>query len=232
LEQNPGSALITFGEFMALPIAALQALQQAGQGVHTASAALAEAVQISGMKVVSALASDPFSPEGEAAFTRLRSMARLSHELKVIEEKLREIFDTAEKLASGEPVVVMSLATANTKPGSSQNQLGLAAGAVTDMARPVRSGRIAEDAIDKRAAKVAPAARTPKQPKALSMSPNDIKVLSGLKKSLSRKTWKAITHSAIAQASGIPAGSVGLSLKRLLQMGKVLANDSGAYKLG
>ena len=202
---------------MALPIAALRALQQAGQGVHTASAALAEAVKTNGLKVVSSIASDPFSPEGEAAFTRLRSMARLSHELKVIEEKLREIFDTAEKLAAGEPVVVMSLAAAATSP----SQLGLSANTVA-----------AEDAVDKRSNRATPAAKTTKQPKALSMSPNDIKVLGGLKKSLSRKSWKAITHSSIAQASGIPAGSVGLSLKRLLQMGKLASNASGAYKLG
>ena len=201
---------------MALPNAALRALQQAGQGVHAASAALAEAVKTNGLKVVSSIASDPFSPEGEAAFTRLRSMARLSHELKVIEEKLREIFITAEKLASGEAVIVMSIGDA----GTSQSPLGQDVGEIA-----------AEDVIDKRANKAAPAAKTTKLPKALSMSPNDIKVLGGLKKSLSRKGWKAITHSSIAQASGIPAGSVGLSLKRLLQMGKLAFNASGAYKL-
>ncbi len=40
-----------------------------------------------------------------------------------------------------------------------------------------------------------------------------------------------MTHAALAEGAGIPAGSVGASIARLKGDGLLLADDKGGYKL-
>jgi hypothetical protein len=202
---------------MSFPTSALHSLQQAGQGIHTAGVAITEAVNASALKMASSITSDPFSPDGEAAFTKVRSMARIGHELSAMEEKLRELFDQAQKLTGPEAPMVLALEpAAKTGPGK----------------RSANPAAKAEDVVDKMAEKPAAKPESTKKQKPLKMSPNDSKLLEGLKKNLSRKSWKSMTHGVMAHAAGIPSGSVGLSLKRLVQMGKLVMNADGAYRLG
>jgi hypothetical protein len=64
------------------------------------------------------------------------------------------------------------------------------------------------------------------------LSINDQLVLTFLNKSLQRKQWRRLSHSAMAQGAGIPLGSVGLALRRLMAGGHVLEGEKGHYKRG
>ena len=197
---------------MSIPLSVLQALQQAGQGIHKAAMTLTEAVNTSASKMVSSIASDPFSPEGEAIFAKVRAMARLGHELTAMEAKLRDLYEQAQKLSQPEPdTVVMAIAGPSRVPGAKRQKL-----------------EDADDVQDKRA-KASDSIAVKSSP---NLTPNDTRLLNGLKGSLSRKSFKRMTQGAMAEAAGIPSGSVGLSLKRLVAAGVVVINDDGGYKLG
>lgn len=268
---------------MSLPAPALQSLQQAGQGVHNATVQIAEAVKSHGLKVVSSIANDPFSPEGEKVFSQLRALARLGHELNAVEEKLRELYKLAEQLSSSDATAVLvALAPAakeiTSLPASAVQDVVAKTPVKAPVKAPVKTAPKVQDkapvkamvkapakapakpqlkaptealvkvsaktvsktpvktvaAVSKPApaAPAAPAAPVVHAPVARELSGNDAKILSSLKKSLNRKTWKNMTHSAIGQAAGVPAGSVGISLKRLIQGGKLAINPAGAYQLG
>jgi hypothetical protein len=51
-----------------------------------------------------------------------------------------------------------------------------------------------------------------------------------LQKTLSTTQWARVTGKVMAQGSGLPMGSVGVSLTKLISKGKVLKDDLG-YQL-
>ena len=63
------------------------------------------------------------------------------------------------------------------------------------------------------------------------MSANDEKVLAHLKQVLDRRSWKTFTHAAVAQGAGIPLGSVGLAIRRVIAAGAVREGQKGSYRL-
>ena len=63
------------------------------------------------------------------------------------------------------------------------------------------------------------------------VSANDEKVLAYLKTVLDRRSWKAFTHAAVAQGAGIPLGSVGLAIRRVIALGTVREGQKGSYRL-
>ena len=196
---------------MSIPHSVLQNLQQAGQGIHQACLTLTEAVNASASKLVSSIANDPFSPESEEAFSRIRAMARLGHDLTAIEAKLREIYDQAQKLSQPAPAtVVMALA-------------GLSRILVAKQQKPEDADDVS-DKRDKSTESIMVKSST-------SLTPNDLKLLNGLKGILNRKSYRRMTQAAMAEAAGIPSGSVGLSLKRLVVAGRVLIDDERGYRL-
>lgn len=197
---------------MSLPISVLQSLQQAGQGIHNSSLTLTQAVSTSATRMMSSIARDPFSPDGEAVFVRVRAMARLSYELTAMESRLRELYEQAQKLSDSEPIVEV---TALPSP----NQVSSVSG---------QSHEHADDVDNKREkpAKFAGVKKTDK------LTSNDLKLLNGLKASLTGKSWIRMTHSAMASASGLPSGSVGISLRKLIEAGIVMVNKEGCYRIG
>jgi len=69
----------------------------------------------------------------------------------------------------------------------------------------------------------------PTQPRVL--SPNDLKVLSYLKGVLKPNEWTPLTGAIVAAGSGLPKGSVGVSLTRVLAFGAVRRGEGGTYQL-
>jgi DNA-directed RNA polymerase specialized sigma24 family protein len=70
---------------------------------------------------------------------------------------------------------------------------------------------------------------TASQPQRLSS--NDEKVLAHLKKVLDRRSWVTLTQGTIAQGAGIPLGSVGLAMRRLVAAEAVRERGKGTYRL-
>jgi hypothetical protein len=101
---------------------------------------------------------------------------------------------------------------------------------------------VAEDAVIKaapaRAAKVkAPAkakaktTKAPKTSKPVTLTSNDNKVLDYLKTVLKADEWIAVTGAAVAQGAAMPLGSVGISLKKVVQAGAVKKKGKNSYQL-
>lgn len=154
---------------------------------------MTEAVSASANEMVSSLASDPFSPQGETVFARVRAMARLGHELVTVEAKLRNLYEQARKLSKHEPAAVV-----RALPNLSKNSLV-----------KLPQQELVDDVTDKREK----LPRTSAEVSTAKLTSNDQKLLSGLKASLNRTSWKRMTQSAMASASGLPSGSVEISLK-------------------
>ncbi len=213
----------------------LSAIHQAGQALHQATVVVASAVREQAEHMVSTVASQPFEAEGEQAFANFKMLARLSHDLQTLEGQLRSLYATASELASPEMDVVSALPHAD-KPSSASVGKDVAEDAIVKPAS-TRSARAARSR--ERIAKPAPQAKgTAAQPKGrkkgdtASLTPNDRMLLQLLQSALNRNTWTPLTGNAMAQGSGLPLGSVGVSLKKVLASGAVIRGDRGQYKLG
>lgn len=200
---------------MSLSPAALLSIQQAGQGLHAARQAVADAVQTNAERVVAYVASQPFSPENDLAYTKLRSAARLSHELQAMEEQLKVLYISAAELMTPESPILVAL----------PNHGGHA------RPRAVKSNEGAEDAIVKPTASSLLKHQNAKSDQPQRLSHNDEKVLGYLKSVLDRRSWKSLTQATIAKMAGIPVGSVGLALRRLVAGGAVREGNKGTYRL-
>ena len=212
---------------MSLSPSTLSAIQQAGEGLHSARRAVSDAVQATAERMVATVADQPFSPESDRAYAQLRRVARMAHELQAMEDQLRVLYTAAAEMMEPEMPVLVALPghVARSRP------------------RSVKTDQTAEDAVVKTVASGASGAskreklgrgekgdrRNLEMPKP--RGSNDDKVLSYLKTVLDRRSWKSLTHAVIAQGSGIPLGSVGLALRRLDAAGRLREGSKGAYRL-
>ena len=208
---------------MSLSNTTLSAIQQAGHGLHQATLVVSAALREQAEHMVAAVASQPYQAEGEQAIANFKLLARLSHDLQALEEQLRTLYATASELASPEMDVVVALPRA---AGRSRATSG-------------GSEQVAEDAVIKPASArrtkgpAAAPARTwrGKGGKPLVLTGNDHKVLDYLKSVLNRDAWTAVTGATVAHGAAMPLGSVGISLKRVVQAGAVKKRGKGSYQL-
>lgn len=207
---------------MSLSKSTLSAIQQAGEALHRATVVVSGAVREQAEHMVSTVAAQPFEAEGEQAIANFKQLARLSQDLQSLEERLRVLYANASELASPAMDVVNALPHASTRH-------------ITSYAKDA-----AEDAVVKPASSRATRA-VPKPAKARSaggkrsgqgsaLTPNDQALLQFLQKALDTRSWTRLTGVAMAQGSGLPLGSVGISLKRLMATGHVTQGARGTFK--
>lgn len=173
--------------------------------------------------MVGIVASEPFSNDADRAYGQLRTIARMAHELQAMEEQLKTLYGSAMELVAPETPVLVALSGHRT----------------STRAHPqVPDTEIAEDAIvkpalQKQAPKKRAAAKASTEPASqpLRLSANDEKVLAYLQQVLDRRSWKTFTQTAIAQGAGIPLGSVGLAMRRVIAAGAVREGKKGSYRL-
>ena len=195
---------------MTLSPSTLQAIQQAGLGLYQAHHAVSADVQAGGARAMAQMASQPFSPDNDAAYKKLLQLARMAHELQAMEEQLKLLYAQASEATLPELPVLSALSS----------DCGRAA------PRPDKAG--AEEAVVKPAAAKRSKAAKVKQPR---LSPNDEKVMQALQGMLDRKSAKVVTQASLAQATGIPLGSIGRSLRNLVAAGSIKEGPKGAYRL-
>ncbi len=209
---------------MSLSPSTLSAIQQAGEGLHSARQAVSDAVQAAAERMVAIVADQPFSPESDRVYAQLRRFARMAHELQAMEDQLRVLYTSAAEMMEPEMPVLVAL------PGH----------AARSRPRSVKTDQVTEDAVVKTVSssaskrekhKKAEKAEKGKPEIPKSLGSNDDKVGSYLKTVLDRRSWKSLTHAVIAQGSGIPLGSVGLALRRLAAAGRLREGSKGAYRL-
>lgn len=200
---------------MSLSPLTLSAIQQAGQALHAARQSVSRAVQENAEQMVAMVASQPFSPESDRAYAQLRTVARLTQELKAMEEQLEVLYTSAAEMMQPAPPVLAALPSHSGRSRS----------------RPVDAGEDAEEAVVKTVPSRKSKTLKGKSQKPPRQSSNDEKVLGYLKTVLDRRSWKTLTQAGIASGSGIPLGSVGLALRKLTAAGKLREGSKGAYRL-
>ena len=201
---------------MSISPSTLLALQKAGEGLHTAREAFAQEVQSNAGRVVGIVASEPFSSEADRAYAQLRAVARMAHELQSIEEQLKTMYGGAAEMMQPETPVIVALPDHGRRSRAHQGAGDL------DEAEDV----IVKPALHRQSPKAKPlrkrAKETASQPQRLSS--NDEKVLD-------RRSWVTLTQGSIAQGAGIPLGSVGLAMRRLVVAEAVRERGKGSYRL-
>lgn len=208
---------------MSISPSTLLALQKAGEGLHAARQAFAQEVQSNAGRVVGIVASEPFSAEADRAYAQLRAVARMAHELQSIEEQLKTMYGAAAEMMQPETSVIVALpdhgGRSRAHPGADSFD-----DAQDVVVKPAQHQQPSD--VKPQRKKMKEAASQPQR-----LSSNDEKVLAHLKKVLDRRSWVALTQGAIAQGAGIPLGSVGLAMRRLVVAEVVRQRGKGSYRL-
>lgn len=206
---------------MPLPTQTLAAIQAAGAAVYAADAALKVAVQSYADQVKLAMAENPFDMGNDSLFEDWKTVARLSRAVGQVEAEFQKIYGAATDLSAGAIPAVLTMPSL-TAPQAMEN---------SDLAMVHEVD--ATDAVVKKApkkiktkAKAKPAAR--KQ----TLSGNSAKVLARLLEILNPNDFLKINLSAIGAEIGLPKGSIGASITKLIDTGHLIAGGVGEYKLG
>lgn len=208
---------------MSISPTTLLSLQHAGESLDAAKQAFAQEVQSNAECMVGIVSSEPFGTEADRAYAQLRAIARLAHELQAMEEQLKTMYRAAAEMTVPETPVLVALSDRGRRSRIHQNE-PRHEGAEDVIVKPAPQ-RPAHKAKTKRKA-VKAATSSPQH-----LSTNDEKVLQHLRKVLDRRSWKPLTQASIAQGAGIPAGSVGLAIRRLVAGGAVREGSKGSYRL-
>lgn len=220
---------------MASPNPTLAHVQQAGQAVSTAREQLNLQLQRQVDKLATVVAAQPFGPDADRAYAQLRAVARMAQELQSIEDQLVQVYKAAAQFEEAQDIqILVALPRHQAKAAS------------------IAVGTATKGAVD--AQEVLPRRRTPKprtakpsraQPKTTATATtttsaqrrslgatNEDRLLAGLKQHLNKRSWTPMTQAQMAQTTGLPQGSVGAALSRVIASGRVIMGERGQYKLG
>lgn len=186
-------------------------IQKAGQAIDGASTDLSETVHKQGRDMLTRVAQSPFGADSEQALERFRQITRLGQELLTVEQQLRAIYASATALS----------VVANEDEGLSSTH------SIRATAASPQRGLKAAGASARPKAVPAPAHSTAGQP----LSANDEKLLAYLKTVLKKGAWTRLHGQAVCTGSGLPVGSVGASMRRLLAAGAVNKGARAMYRL-
>ena len=190
----------------------MQSIQRAGQALHAARQQVHGEIATHTERLVTFMASQPYAADADRAYTQLRQVARLAHELQSLEEQLGQLYNNAGQLAGEDESAVLE-----APPG----HRGLAG----------VSQVLEVEEVQPREPRTRRRTPTPKAPPQ-SEAGNDAKVLAFLKTRLDRRRWTALSQAEMARGAGVPSGSIGVVVRRLKQAGQLVQGERGRYKLG
>ena len=190
----------------------LSSIQKAGQAARDSSVAIAAAVRAQAESMVASLASTPFGVESEQLVSRFKTLSKLSQGLGAVESQLQDLYALAADLANPASDVILL-------PSITKRKAATNAAAVYVVSKPAKTAK-----MSKKAKKGGL--------KAVAFTANDSKLLAFLQVALKSGDAKAITGGALADGSGLPLGSVGVSLKKIIATGALNQVGRGTYQLG
>lgn len=206
---------------MPLPTQTLAAIQAAGAAVYAADVALKEAVQSYADQVKLAMAENPFNMDNDSLFEDWKTVARLSRAVGQVEAEFQKIYGAATDLSAGAIPAVLTMPSLTAPQAKDNSELAMVQEVdATDAVIKKTSKKI------KAKAKAKPAAR--KQ----TLSGNSTKVLARLMEILNPDHFVKINLSAIGVEIGLPKGSIGASITKLIDTGHLIPGSVGEYKLG
>jgi hypothetical protein len=189
----------------------LSSIQKAGQAVHDSSVVIADAVRTQAQGMVTSMATAPFSAESDLLISRFKTLSKLSQGLGAVEAQLQELYAMAADLANPASDVILS-------PAISRRKAATNSVAVDVIAKPTKPVKLPKKAKKARF-------------KSVAFTANDDKLLAYLQVALKGGDATAITGTALASGSGLPLGSVGVSLKKIIATGAVNRVGRGTYQL-
>ncbi len=210
---------------MSITDSTLSAIQQAGQSIDAARLALASAVQEQGLRVMAAVAGQPFSGENDKLFARWKTVSRLAQEVSAIEEQFKAIHQSTIGLVEEQITLLVAM------PSLTRGKNG------ASVSRYDAPQSTAEDVPLKAGTGVQPGSSAPRRPlrkashRERGLSVNDSLLLAYLTTGLNRKRWTRMTQDTMAEGAALARGSVGASLRRLLSASRVVEGEKGCYKL-
>lgn len=192
----------------------LASVQRAGQSVNLAVTALEEAARTANRELVSAMASQPYSPQTDRIFADWKTVARISKDVEAMEQSLRDIYAQISNMVRVEPEVLQALPSyPHTAPGANVSP-DIQDAVVKPAGRGTKLGK-------------AKAVRRPRTPG----STNEDKLIAYLTKALSRRKGREVTQSQMSEATGIPPGSMTATLKKIVEKRIITEDPRGVFRL-
>jgi hypothetical protein len=211
---------------MSLSKTTLSTIQQAGAAVFAADAELKNSVKDYAQRVNAAMASNPFGLGNDALFDNWKLVARLSQTMAGIEEELKKVHALASELTGDDGPAGHALPALSAPLAAQPSAPELLVATAADIAP---TDVVAKSGQKKGARKALANKPAPASPPVLGGNPT--KLLRHLQRLLNTRDFMAVNLSAAGLATGIPAGSVNAAVKKLLEIGLLLAGPGGRFKL-
>ena len=153
-------------------------------------------------------------------------MARISQAMSTIEAELKTLYAlaAAEHASKGQVIALPA-------PGTKAPLEVLSAIDVTDVVAKRMPRKLKATKKSSRASAKKPDKAVNTRAKRFGGEGNTAKVHAQLQKVLNHQTFTALNQSAIAVAIGLPKGSIGASVKKLIQEGKIVQGEGKEFKL-
>jgi len=206
---------------MPLPTQTLAAIQAAGAAIYAADTALKEAVQSYADQVKLAMTENPFDMGNDGLFEDWKTVARLSRAVGQVEAEFQKIYGAATDLSAGAIPAVLTMPSLTAPQAKENNELAM-----------VQEIDATDAVIKKSSKKIKTKAKTKPAARKKTLSGNSAKVLTRLLEILNPNDFLKINLSAIGAEIGLPKGSIGASIAKLLDTGHLVAGGVGEYKLG
>jgi hypothetical protein len=215
----------------------LNAIQAVGTAAFKADAQLKAAVKDYGSQVQAAMLNSPFDLANDNLFEDWKSVCRLSQAMVQIEAELQKIHASASRLQG--TVVPSNKPKATAAPVSAATPVStvelISAVDATDVTAK-KSGKLKAKgkASGKAKAKVKPntPAKAARKPKAAGPLPaNAASLLAHLTQVLNPDTFGKINQTSVATAINMAKGSVGASVRRLVEEGFLVQDPAQGFKL-
>ena len=214
------------GSSMSISPKLLAIIQKAGTAVFNADTALKEAVADSAKAVSDAMTKNPFDGQHDSLYQNWKNVARISQALSTIEAELKALYSLAEASpANGRSVIALPAPVA----------IGplevLSVMDVTDVVAKRTPRKLKSAKTPLKAATKSSTTGVTRRSKRSGGQDNAAKVLAQLQAVLNDQTFTKLNQSSIALAIGLPKGSIGASIKKLIQDGKVVQGQGKEFKL-
>lgn len=208
---------------MAIASQTLSQLQAAGSAVNAAGLALQQELQAHSQALMEQMALQPFGPEVDGAYQQMRQVARLVHEMNSLEQQLKAIFLDAAQKVQAEVPVLPALPSVTRRRRVQQSS-------VASSPELVEDARVINKVSGKKRARKQAATGDATAVANQSKLANSERLLKAIKKILGKQA-KTVGHAEMAQVSGLPRGSIGASIKKLVESKMLVIETGGALKL-
>jgi len=158
----------------------------------------------------------------DSLFDDWKTVARLSRAVGQVEAEFQKIYNAATDLSAGAIPAVLTMPSLTGPQATAPNDL--------TMVQEIH----ATDAVIKKTPKKIKAAGNakPATSQPTSLSGNSAKVLARLLEILNPNHFVKINRAAVGAEIGLPKGSIGASITKLLDTGHLIEGGVGEYKLG